>query len=354
MTKRTVAMLMAAAVLAGCDWFDEPVEVNLPPETQLLGCGASQGVTEGDDVRFVWSGIDIDGYVSGFEVSFDGGPWQVTTSESLTVSDISLGDHKFEVRAVDNDGDVDPDPAECAFTAGARGQMVERNVLVELFTTNTCPNCPKAETALKALLGEMGGAAFSVVAYHDKPTYAPDSDALATDETDQRIAWYTGNPGFAGEVDTWPTAVFDGLRVVEGALTTEEAEANYRFEITTRGEVLSPLSVRVEGSIGADQGSVHVVVRAEDVPPEGSLVLRCMLIENDVKYRGYFATRFDFVGRLIMADETLDLAAVGDSASVERQFDVDPSWVAENLDVIAFVQDIGTMEIIQSGRRESN
>jgi hypothetical protein len=32
---------------------------------------------------------------------------------------------------------------------------------------------------------------------------------------------------------------------------------------------------------------------------------------------------------------------------------VDPSWVVEDLDVIAFVQDTGTMEVIQSGRLRS-
>ncbi len=344
------AFLMILIAIAGCDWFDEPVEANLPPDTELVECAASQGVTEGDDVRFAWSGSDIDGHISGFEVSFDGAPWEPTSRDSMTVSGVTLGDHAFRVRAVDNDGDVDPDPAQCAFTAQAAGRSVDRTVLVELFTTNTCPNCPKAETALKALFGEMGPGAILVVAYHDKPTDAPDSDALATDQTDERIAWYTDNSGFPGEVDTWPTVVFDGLRIVEGALTAEQAEISYSLEITTRAQAASPISLRIGGDIGADHASVNAVIRAEDAPPGGSLVLRLVLVENDVKYRGYFATRFDFVARLLAEDEALGLVAVGDSVSIERQFEVDPSWVVENLDVIAFVQDTGTMEIIQSGR----
>jgi hypothetical protein len=351
---RSIVLLVIVAVLAGCDWFEDPVEANLPPETELLDCVTAQGVTEGDDVRFTWSGSDIDGRVSGYEVSFDDGPWEATLLESLTVSDVSRGDHLFAVRAIDDDGDVDPDPAQCAFTARVAGQTVERAVLVELFTTNTCPSCPKAETALKALLAEMGGEALSLVAYHDKPTDAPDSDALATDQTDGRIAWYTENPSFPGETDTWPTVVFDGLRIVEGALTAEQAEANYRLEIATRAETASAISLHLDGEIEASEGTVDAVVRAEDVPPEGDLVLRLVLIESDVKYRGYFATRFDFVARLLMEDEALNLSAVGDSVSVERQFEVDPSWVLENLDVIAFIQDTGTMEVIQSGRLNSD
>ena len=53
-----VIILIILTVLVGCDWFDEQLEVNLPPETELLECGGVQGVTEGDDVRFVWSGSD--------------------------------------------------------------------------------------------------------------------------------------------------------------------------------------------------------------------------------------------------------------------------------------------------------
>ena len=347
-------ILIILAVLAGCDWFDEAVEANLPPETELLECGAPQGVTEGDNVRFVWGGSDIDGHVSGFEVSFDTAPWEPTPLESLTVSEITLGDHVFKVRAVDDDGDVDPNPAQCSFTASAAGHLVDRIVVLELFTTNECPNCPKAEIALNVLVDEMGTGTVSVVAYHDRPSYSPDSDALATGQTDQRIAWYTGNPGFPGESDTWPTVVFDGLRIVEGAKTAEEAEAFYRSEISLREDVGTPVSLRVEGDIGGDQGSVTVVARAEDVPPGGALVLRFAVVEDSVKYRGFWANRFDFVARLLLEEEALDLVAVGDSARIEREFMVDPSWVVEKLDVIAFIQDTGTREVFQSGRLKSN
>jgi hypothetical protein len=345
-----VAMLASAVLLAGCDWFEDPVEANLPPDTELIECGGEETITEGDDVTFVWSGTDIDGHVSGFEVSYDEGPWEPTSIESLTVQGVEQGNHVFMVRAVDDDGDVDPDPARCVFVALDTGEMVGRVVLIELFTTNTCPSCPKAETALQALLEEMGAGSISVIAYHDKPTDAPDSDGLATNQTDQRIAWYTDNPGFPGAADTWPTAVFDGLRIVEGAYTAEAAETAYRLETDLRAEVLSPLSLRLEGDIGGTQGTVTLVVKAEGVPPQGPLALRVVVSERDVKYRGYFATHYDFVARLLLDDEPLGFAAVGDSMSVHRQFEVDPSWELENVDVIAFVQDTGTMEVIQSGR----
>lgn len=354
MTIPKILLVMVVIFPLACDWFESQPEANLPPETRILECGASQEVVEGEDVRFRWAGSDFDGSVVRFEVSYDEGPWEATPSDSMTIPDITRGEHVFRVRAVDDDGEADPDPAECRFTALAAGAPVERRVLVELFTTNECPNCPKAETALNALVADIGAETVSVVAYHDKPSYSPDSDPLATDGTDERIAWYTDDPAFPGDEDTWPTVVFDGLRVVVGAATATEAEALYRLETTARAETASPFSLRLEGEIGEEQGSLRVTVKAEDGPPEGSLVLRTVLIENDVKYRGYWATRFDYVARRLLDEEPIDLGAPGDSAVVERTFPVDPFWVVENLDLVAFVQDSATMEVFQSGRFGGN
>ena len=347
-----VLTLVMLVFLWGCDWFEAQPEANLPPDTEFVRC-AAQGVVEGTDVTLVWDGSDIDGRVTGFEVSYDSGAWEPTALDSMTVSAVTLGEHVFRVRSVDNDGEVDPEPAECSFTASAAGHMVDRTVLVELFTTNQCPNCPKSETILEELLAEIGAAQISIIAYHDKPSYAPGSDPLATDATDDRIAWYTGNPEFPGDADTWPTVVFDGLSTVVGVETEELVKALYTYEIAARAQIATPLSLRLEGAIDAAEGAVRAVVRAEDMPPSGSEVLRFVVIENNVKYRGIWASTYSFVARLILDDEAIGLGAAGDSVVVERQFNVDQNWDVDDLDVIAFVQDTGTMEVIQSGRLRS-
>jgi hypothetical protein len=342
-------ILVGVCALVGCDWFDDLLEANLPPDTELTECASGQGVVEGDDVRFVWRGDDVDGDVTGCEWSYDGADWQPSDSDTIEVRGVAQGEHVFRVRAVDDKGERDPSPAECSFVASVAGKLVERVVLLELFTTVRCANCPKSETALNAMLDDLGRAEISVIAYHDQP----EMDGLATPETEARIAWYTGNPAFPGKEDTYPTVVFDGGRIFVGALTADQAEANYRLEVTTRAETGSPISLGVSGDIGSSQGSVTVTAKAEDDPPDGSLVLRYVVIEDDVPYRGV-ASEYDFVARLLLEDEPLGLTAVGDSVTVERQFEVDASWVVGNMDVIVFIQDIQTMEVVQSGRLKLN
>jgi hypothetical protein len=69
-----------------------------------------------------------------------------------------------------------------------------------------------------------------------------------------------------------------------------------------------------------------------------------------VYYVGPYSLWYDFVARDLPADERLDLVAIGDSVTVQRQFSVDGSWIPDNMDVIVFVQDLATKEVIQSAR----
>ena len=341
-----VIALCALAALAGCDWFDDPVEANLPPDTALLVCQTLQEVLEGDDVRFVWTGSDIDGDVAGCEWSYDDGDWVPTDRDTIEIMDVTKGEHVFRVRAVDNHGSADPSPAECSFTASEGGSLVPRVIMVEMFTATWCRNCPEAEEALNALLENPGPDEICIVAYHG----TPDRDVLATEETAARIDWYESDPNFPVIVGGFPTVVFDGLRYVQGARTPQEAETNYRIEVNARKEVGSPLSIRLEGAIEASGGDVTTIVKVEDRLPEGNLVLNIVVIEDHVEQWGPWTSIYDFVTRDILEAEPVTVTGVGDSVSVERQFEVDAGWSPEKMDVIAFVQDSSTKEILQSGR----
>lgn len=67
-------------------------------------------------VRLTWYGTDGDGYITGYELSLDNQTWDFTTTQdSVFVFDIPAGqdsaDINFFVRAIDNDGNIDPSPA---------------------------------------------------------------------------------------------------------------------------------------------------------------------------------------------------------------------------------------------------
>ena len=110
------SLLALSSLFTGCDK-GSPL-ANIPPETsifltdiQLTGQNRLNSV-----VTMYWSGEDQDGYVTGYELSFDGTDWAFTTASDSTFSFVipsgqDTVDIPFYVRAMDNDGDVDPEPA---------------------------------------------------------------------------------------------------------------------------------------------------------------------------------------------------------------------------------------------------
>ncbi len=127
---------LVAAGLAGCDGgvSGDPSE-NRPPDTELAIRDSSLvGNIEDDDrltstVFVSWSGTDTDGFVTAYDLRYYDaaaaapGPeegWSRTTrSDSLVLLPIppesDIANVAFEVRAVDDEGQVDPTPARTVF-----------------------------------------------------------------------------------------------------------------------------------------------------------------------------------------------------------------------------------------------
>lgn len=120
---RRAGAVLAAAVAAAATWScDKGSAVeNLLPETRM---SVDTIALAGSDrlnsvVTLSWFGSDPDGYVVGYDVRVGEGPWTRTArTDSTLVLAIPAGldsaDVLFEVRAVDNEGGVDPTPARLA------------------------------------------------------------------------------------------------------------------------------------------------------------------------------------------------------------------------------------------------
>ncbi len=110
-------VLMLLVLTAGCD-MGQP-DANQPPDTQFFveEIPLPDSLRLNTVVSLYWLGSDPDGYVKGYELSVDGGEWLYTTSTDSTFRfDLTdgneLDDIMVQVRAVDNLGLADPEPAE--------------------------------------------------------------------------------------------------------------------------------------------------------------------------------------------------------------------------------------------------
>ncbi|MBU1422358.1 MAG: hypothetical protein KKG06_04120 [Bacteroidetes bacterium] len=118
------SIILLIIYFISCERPTDPAYPNLPPNTTIAN------VPRDFDTLFAlqtlhWDGEDDDGYVAGYEYRYityrlikkDSivQPWKLTKETSLTIaflSDDDLNKQVFQVRAVDNNGGVDPSPAE--------------------------------------------------------------------------------------------------------------------------------------------------------------------------------------------------------------------------------------------------
>ncbi len=117
-----------ALVTGSCDRPTSPANPNSPPHTRLANIPKDSSTVFALATLY-WDGGDYDGFVtryqyryftyhwnpgSGAWVIFDSTAWKDTTGATVTIpfnSTDSLNKQIFYVRAVDNDGNVDPNPA---------------------------------------------------------------------------------------------------------------------------------------------------------------------------------------------------------------------------------------------------
>jgi hypothetical protein len=127
-----LVMILIFAV-ASCERPTEPPHANNPPDTKLAN------IPKDNDTVFAlvtlfWDGGDYDGFISHYQYRyftyhlisgsgqwtlFDSTAWRDTVGSSVTIpfnSTDSLNRQEFYVRAVDNDGNVDPTPAKKILT----------------------------------------------------------------------------------------------------------------------------------------------------------------------------------------------------------------------------------------------
>jgi hypothetical protein len=133
MVKHTVTGSLAlaaafAAVMLSCSRPTDPPNANTPPHTRVANI-PKDSATVFALATLYWDGGDDDGYIVGYQYRYttyhrsvvDGSwtqfavtAWKDTTGSSVTIpfnSTDSLNLQVFEVRAIDNNGNVDPNPA---------------------------------------------------------------------------------------------------------------------------------------------------------------------------------------------------------------------------------------------------
>jgi len=212
-------------------------------------------------------------------------------------------------------------------------------VLLEIGTGTGCPYCPGAAMGADDLIAN--GKPVAAIEYHNYNA----SDPYNTPEAAARTGYY----GITG----YPTAVFDGLVSYVGGSNTQSLYSVYLPLVEDREAI--KVGVGIQFTTTATSRGYHVDVTVMKYAPVtgNNFVLHFVVTESDIQYSWQGQTKLDFVQRLMLPDANGTPIDIGNNNTINLSYDFDigEDWNPDNLEVVAFVQNLDNKEIM-NGHKE--
>jgi hypothetical protein len=232
----------------------------------------------------------------------------------------------------------DMDPTNDSKTEYFNTYTTEREmVILEIGTGTWCQYCPGSQMGADDLVSN--GCSVAVVEYHN-------GDSFTNAYSNARISYY-GISGF-------PTAVFDGVDYFVGGSNTQSMYQYYLPIYEGRKALMSAFSVDIFGDhTGLDYNVLVRLNRLATIPPTwNNLVVHFTVTETGNPFNWQGQTEVDYCERLMVPDQngtSVDLIN-NTTIDVPLSFTLDASWVVDNCQLAAFVQNLDTKEILQGDK----
>lgn len=213
---------------------------------------------------------------------------------------------------------------------------VPRNlVVVEVATGTWCQYCPGAAMGCHDLLANSHPVA--IIKNHD-------GDTFANVYSNARNSFY--NPSGV------PTAWFDGRNPYVGGSNTNSLYGQYLAKVNARKNVPSHFTLSASGSMTGNQIDFEVKIAKPEDDSNTNVMLHAVITESHIPKIWQNQTTVENVNRLMIPDQngTPISLATGDSTTVDLSFTANPAWVLNNLEVVIFLQNMTTKEILQGAK----
>jgi hypothetical protein len=212
-------------------------------------------------------------------------------------------------------------------------------VMVEIGTGTGCPYCPGAAMGADDLVA--AGKPVAVIEYHSYNS----SDPFNTPEAAARTGYY----GITG----YPTAVFDGIESYVGGSNNQSLFPAYEPLVDARSPI--KVGVGIQFTTTVTTKGYHVVVTLIKFGPVmgDNFVLHFAVTESEIAYPWQGQSKLDYVERLMLPDANgtpVDLAN-NNTIVKEYDFEVGDDWNVDELEVVAFVQNVDT-RLVMNGHKE--
>lgn len=271
----------------------------------------------------------------------------VTIEASALTPDVA---HMLTIKAV-CDGDGNLGNEVITLPVGSYTQSFERRVLVEEFTSEHCPNCPRGINTLEQCHNAGYGDRMTVVAHH--VGYA--DDWLTLDE-DRPYTWFYDPEGTEGTYA--PAVMLDRTAAPDAAVPVRSIGYFNDFEPQLTEALAVPAFVSLDAftSYEAECGMLNVTVDAECLPifpvasPEPRISV--YVIEDGIKAHDQAGISSDsfthsHVYRKMLTETWGDVMDdfTDNKARMFFSCNLDPEWVTDNLSIVAFIHNYDANDV---------
>ena len=188
------------------------------------------------------------------------------------------------------------------------------------------------------------GCQVAVIEYHSYNSGDPFNNPAAA----ARTSYY----GISG----YPTAFFDGTLSYVGGSYSASMYPQYLPLYTQRYAVLSPLTIDITGSNTGNNYNITLTITKVAAIASTNLKAHLVLTESGIPYSWEGQTEINNTERLMVPDQngtTISFAS-GNTVVLNLSFTKDPTWITNNCELIAFVQDNTTKECLNGAKKMLN
>jgi PKD repeat protein len=218
----------------------------------------------------------------------------------------------------------------------AQTQVPRQLVLVEIATGTWCTYCPGAAMAADDL--HANGDPVAIIENHNGDNY------------DNTYSNYRNDTYY--NVSGYPTGYFDGRNPVVGGSHSQTMYPQYIAKVNSRMTVPTSFLMNISGNNSGDNYTVNVEIEKVADYQTDNIVVHLALTESDIQFNWQGMTECNFVNRLMVPTQmgTPITMATGETLTVPLTFTFNNSWVKDNCELIAWVQNNTTKEVMHCAK----
>lgn len=205
-------------------------------------------------------------------------------------------------------------------------------VIVEIGTGTWCQYCPGASMGAHDLL--TNGYQVGVVKYHN-------GDSFTNAQSNARNTYYG--------ISSFPTTLFNGMNRYSGGSETQSLYSTFVPRVTSRLNIPSHYTISATGAHSGNNYMMMVKVNKPEADTNTNVVLHAALTQSNIAFNWQGQTQVNNAMRLMIPNQSgtpVDLDT-GEEATIPLNFTVNAAWPVQNLEIVLWLQNTVTKEILQ-------